>query len=446
VALAVCAACGDDRATEQRIDAVSGTRMKLELYLYEDGTRQVSPLPFYDTRLHDECSPAQWIDGVQRCVPNVSDAVFADASCTIPIGFAPAKDMRPPTHFIGLEQVEGQTNPVLAHLYPVSGKIASAEQFYSRNGDTCFGPLTPPSDLATYGLNSELAPQAMQQVVDTEVGTGRIALRARTTPDGLFAPWSVYDRELDTACTPTVRASGVVCEPAADDVNAFADPSCTQPAVVSTSNVPHASYARLPDAGGCPQFAPLGDPITTAYYVSGNSCYPFTVGGNQQAYAVGATVEPAALTRSVENVAGHRLQHEIFGSPDDPDMRFVGDKLYDLATRSECLLALDGDLQRCLPTPLPLAITLYGMGCATTVKVVLVPQQACVDSSFATSFSDTGATTIHAIGDVVTDPLYQFTGFGGCVPYVPPAGIEPHAIGPEITADHFATAFLYGAR
>src|SRR5258706_15581040 len=86
IAAAGVAACGDNIPPEDILASVSGSRIVLQVYGYDDGARQVDTSVLYDLRLHSRCNAQPWADGVVRCVPEADDAVYTDAACTTLIG------------------------------------------------------------------------------------------------------------------------------------------------------------------------------------------------------------------------------------------------------------------------------------------------------------------------------------------------------------------------
>src|SRR5436853_2407105 len=123
------AGCGDNIPGDDVLASVSGTRLALQVYGYDDGTRQVDPVELYDLHLHEKCTAQLWGDGVQRCVPEADDAVFTDAACTMLVGrsFRPQK----PAVFIGYDVVDSVTVP--ARLYRADTVTTpTSTSFYQR--------------------------------------------------------------------------------------------------------------------------------------------------------------------------------------------------------------------------------------------------------------------------------------------------------------------------
>src|SRR5687767_4599002 len=102
----VLAACGDNALPQEPLFAgLSGSRIKLQWYLYQDGARELDTTAFYDAGLHARCAPLKWGDDTLRCVPPADDTVFTDADCTTEIGRS--INTRPKTHFIGYDWIAG---------------------------------------------------------------------------------------------------------------------------------------------------------------------------------------------------------------------------------------------------------------------------------------------------------------------------------------------------
>jgi len=198
--------CGDDRHVEDVFEAVSGSRLKIEWHLYEDGTRQAESSTFYDIQVHSRCSPQLWADGVIRCVPIADDAVYVDAICENLVGRA--RLLEKPTHFLGYDTIGAETLP--ARLYVAGVAVPAVSQIYEMRDDECVGPVFTPSDLTYYALVDEIAGTDLVSIVDGETGAGRLAVRYRSGDDGVSVPLGLLDRDLGTTCSPTPRTGGDV--------------------------------------------------------------------------------------------------------------------------------------------------------------------------------------------------------------------------------------------
>ena len=71
--LALVAACGDNVTPPVASgEARSGSRLKVERYVYPDGTTQFETARFYDASRAEECTPEVWSDGQTYCTPATS--------------------------------------------------------------------------------------------------------------------------------------------------------------------------------------------------------------------------------------------------------------------------------------------------------------------------------------------------------------------------------------
>lgn len=446
IVLAVCSACGDAHQRPSQIEPISGQRIKLELYLYEDGSRQVDASSFYDTQLHTRCAPRRWADAEVRCVPIADEAVYTDAACSEVVGLAPTEQAREPTHFIGIDRTDAE--PVPARLYGAVATTDPVSAYYIRQNDACVGPLQPPSEAVFYELGEELAATRMQVFDEAELGAGRLALRVLHTSDGLRVPVGVRDRALDLPCTPTSRADGAACEPT-DAVSAtrFLDDNCTTPAVVVAANAEVPTIARAVEPTGCTSYFALGAEVSTSLYRrEAGACIRATMLPGQRAFALAAPIELAAIDRTVDDSRGRRLATVTLEDPSDLALRFTGDRLVDHAIRGECRPELVGDTVRCLPTTLHPATTLYSTGCAVAVPVVELPERTCDPVAFASALTDDGTgIVLHAIGDPMTAPLFRLAG-PSCVPYAAELGRIVRGLGPALPAETFVSGRKYGER
>jgi hypothetical protein len=447
VAVALLAACGDDRIEEETFAAVSGSRLALHKYRFLDGTEQPESSEFYDKREHTRCTPQTWIDGVVRCVPVADALVYLDGACTEPVGRE--LTVEDPTHFLAYDVVDGSLRPVQVHK--AGGKTPPTSMFYEKFGEACLGPYVNPPETAFFHLAGEVAGWDLPVIRDTEVGEGRVALQIHESDDGMRVPFAVRDRELDVACTPVARSGGsAVCEPL-DVVAAsyFGDPSCSAPVVVVGLVVPPSpppKIARVTEASGCARYHAVGGAVSTSLYRrDGDACVPAVGVPAGTVYEVGAPLALPELARSVEERDDRRLRRIVL---EDGDLRFFDEQLFDTATAAECSrrrLTLDDDL-RCLPTVLAPSIPLFTPTCVVVAPVAELPQQMCERPAFATAYNDAGTgLDIHAIGDPVAGALWHWVA-NQCLEYEPGPGAVVHAIGPPIDEAAFSSAVYFGER
>jgi len=444
--LVLLVACGDSVAIEQQLEATSGTRIKLEKFIYEDGTTQVDTSAYYDTGLHTRCAPQKWIDGEMRCVPLTDEAVFTDDACTAAIGIVRmTPEERDPTAFIGYDVVENERVP--ARLYRAGVVTDFVAQYYERRGTECLGPFTSPENAVFVTITAELASTSMPIIVDSEVGAGRLGLRVQTTVDGLFAPVGLRDRTFESECTPTLRADGVACQPDLPGIDiAYANPACTEPVLVTTAETPPLITRTFDTEDGCASYRVVGAEVTAVWSRSnGGSCVSTTLPPDLYAYRIDEPAEPPWLERTI--VPGsRRLAPVTLEDQSDSALRFTGERLVDHATRAECVRVLVGKTMRCMPASTIASREVYGPSCATSVRIVELPEHSCVPITFATSVvPEEGTINLHAIGDLMTAPMFQLTEFG-CQPYVNRPGTIARQLGPALPPETFPAALRYGER
>ncbi len=439
-ALLALAACGDDRRVEDVFEAVSGSRLKLEWHLYEDGTRQAGTSAFYDTQVHSRCTPQLWVDGVIRCVPIAEDAVYVNDTCENLVGRASA--IAKPTHFIGYDGVGDTTLP--ARVYVAGTPVDAISQFYAMRDSECTGPFFSSSDVTYYALVDEIAGSSLVPIVDSEAGAGRLAVRYRSTEDGVSLPLGLLDRDLGGTCSPTRRTDGDVrCEPdEATHVSLFRDPQCEDHVVAIAGSAPVPAIARVPDPSGCVRFHAVGAELAgPVFRKDGQSCTQLAPSPSRRLYAIGAELDLPTLGRTIEDADARRLQRIVLTTD---DLRFIDERLFDTATRADCQRGSLGDKVRCLPAAVVPASTMLAASCAVDVRVAEVPLHTCERVSFATDIGDEG-TTLHAIGDRPTAPLFQRVD-STCQPYVAAPDRVVHSVGPALAPETFSSAVTYGER
>lgn len=440
LAVMLAGGCGDNVHVDDVFEATSGSRIKLEWHLYEDGTRQAERAVFYDINVHARCTPQRWVDDVIRCVPIAEDAVYIDETCENVVGRA--RTIEKPTHFIGHDALAGTTLP--ARLYRAGQVTEPVDEFYEQRDGECVGPFRPPSDLTYYRLVDEIAGSSLVEVRDEEVGDGRLGVRLRETDDGVRVPVGLRDRDLDLPCTPAPRADGSVhCAPSeVPDATLFRDPGCEEPVITISDAVAVPTLARVADPAGCARYHAVGaEHVGPLYRRDGEACTRIAPIPPRRAFGVGAELELPMLERTIEDVPARRLQRIVVQAG---DLRFIDERLYDSATRADCQRQTLGETVRCLPAVLASASVLFTRSCAVEVPIAELPQRTCERIGFAMATTDEGEA-IHAIGDRATDPLFQLTGLG-CQPYAGATGQELRTLGPAIAPETFSAAVMYGER
>lgn len=138
--------------------AESGTRLKARWYVAEDGARQF--VNWFDSELQRECTFAQAVDGVFRCLPAVpllSTVYFTNASCTArivldyscAIGSSDTVAIFAPAGDTSCTRYETRHFRIGAPVQPT--------QVWQRSGATCIETAVAPSG-KYYPLGVEIAP------------------------------------------------------------------------------------------------------------------------------------------------------------------------------------------------------------------------------------------------------------------------------------------------
>jgi len=435
--LGCVAGCGDNRHPADLFTAVSGTRLALQKYRYDDGTEQAVATEFFDTANHTRCTPQAWPDGALRCVPVADDAVYVDPACTMAIGLG--RTIAKPSYFIRYDV--SQTGRAPAQLFRAGGSTAAISQYYERGGDACQGPIAVPADVRTsFELGDELDGGALVALHDDdELGDSVLGLRLRTTDDGLRVPLGLRDRALDVACVPRRQGDGSVgCEPSgAAPAAYFRDPGCSEP-VVAAAAPP--AIALVIEPSSCASYRGVGREVAPPVYRrDGDACSAVAAPADGRLFAVAAPIELPALGRALEIVPGRRLERIIL---DHDALRFVQDRLFDTETGAECERRAFRDATRCIPASAIPAITLFMAGCTVQVRVAEIPQRTCQPQAFATTARP---FQLHAVGEPTTEPLFALVG-DACTPYASPAGLALHTLGPALDPASFMAAIYYGER
>lgn len=441
--LVVLAACGDNLHRDEIYEAVSGSRLKLEQYAFDDGTWQVEPGAFFDTQHRMRCVPQLWIDGLVRCAPIADDAIYIDDACELVIGYATT--IEKPKHFVGHDTVAGVRWP--SRVYRAAATNADpVSQYYERRDGECEGPFPTPISGVYFDLSAEIRASELVVITDSELGGERLGLGVRETLDGVRVPLGLVDRELGGQCRTVDRIDGpAVCEPIdAAATTLFGDFACREPVIALANGSAIPAVARTLDDAGCATYRSVGiELVPVLYRKDGDACTRVMIDPSPRVFALGAPIELPIVERTTDETGASRLQRITVEAG---ELRFVDDALYDTATRGECRRATfpDGSA-RCLPSPMARVTTRYANGCMVPIRVVEQPERSCERPAFAIEAAfDT--MNVHAIGDRIDETIYRFDGAGLCSPVIVPIGITVRALGPALPPETFVGAVTFGER
>jgi hypothetical protein len=434
----ICAACGDDlRGGTDLITAVSGSRLAVQKYRYDDGTELAVAGEFYDRQLHVRCLAQRWIDDAVRCVPIVDEAVYTDPGCTALIGLG--RTVEKPTHFVAYDH--RATGAIAARMFRAGTPRAAIPASYAIADGACVGPTPVTADgTSFFDVGDELDGSALMALRDSEVGDGRLAVQVREADDGLRVPFGLRDRALGAVCAPRRREDGgAACEPInAVPATYFSDPGCSAPVIaVETAAVP--AIASVIEPSGCARYYRVGRELPPPVYrrdVAG--CSPVIAPLEGRLFSVDAALELPALARSPENVRGRRLQRVIL---EHDGLRFLDDRLLDTATGVDCTPRTLRDGVRCLPASVA-SIGLFSEGCTAVVRVAEIPQRMCEPIAYATT---NRPFQFHDLGDPPATPLFRRDP-DACRLYTGPAGTEVRTLGPSLDLTTFVGGIYFGER
>ena len=431
------AACGDNGIPRDPLfTGLSGSRIKLQWYLYQDGAKQLETAAFYDARLHVRCEPKHFVDGVYRCAPIADRTVFRDSECTTELGTA--TNVRTPKYFVGHDRVDGELRAARL-LRPGARLETPPTQFFERQDGACVQISEPPTvsyfEIASADHIDELA-----EVWTDQMPGERLGLRILSGIDNLTAPVGYIDQQLGIDCRPEVRPDGTsACVPAAAVEPAhFADPSCEQRVVVAAAPPP--ALGVLDDNGCTGYFGPGEEHTSLLYRRAGTACVRAFLQPGEHAYRVGAPLELAPVARFVAEDPDLRLQRiAVAAGP----MLTLDDRLYDTATRSDCRSVGNGELAICVPTNAATGARTYANDkCTRELLVADLPRAQCSRSAFAVVED----MSIHAIGAPYTSSLYALDAGGTCRVRAPLPDRIPHLLGPPIPPTTFVAGVVYSER
>jgi hypothetical protein len=343
-----------------------------------------------------------------------------------------------PRHFLAYDVVGGARLPSVIYHASTTAIDPPAQLYELVEGD-CTGPRSAPADFPWFEISGV---GDTVELTERELDTGdRVALRVRESVDGLHVPVGLRDRDLDVPCVPDGDACVPVVTAMAD---LFLDSRCETPGVgVSITDEPPV-LVELRTALGCATVHRVGaEHAGSLFRRSGSSCVPVFSLPTPRGFELGPAIDPAPMTREVVPDRARRLQRIALTSG---SLRLFDVRMFDTATRSECTPTQYENVTRCIPAATLPATVLFTPGCGLTVPIAEVPDQSCATAAFAARFvPDVIGPDLHAIGERTTAPLYDIRS-GTCLPYVAPAGITPHALGPVLPDDAFVGGHPAGER
>lgn len=434
-------ACGDNGTPRDPLfTGVSGSRIKLQWYLYQDGARQLETAAYYDTQLHARCEPKVWLDGVTRCTPVAGATVFRDAACTMELGRA--MSVRTPVYFIGHDRTDGAL--VAARLLRAGPRLeAPPTEFFERRDGACVS-IVEPETVAYHAIEREDDFTRLAEVWTEMIEGTQLGLRVLASVEGLAAPIGFHDPVLGVDCRPGTLADGApACVPTEHVAPThFADVDCEEPVVVAPARP---RVLEVGDSNGCPGYHASGPaydgPLLFRRGAAG--CERAVLADGERAYRVGAPLSLVPVERTLED-AGRRLRRVAVHAG---DLHVLDDHLFDTATRSDCRSYGNGELAVCVPTSTVAATRLYANDqCGREVLVADLPRVQCTRSAFAVADDIGQGLTIHAIGHPYGGPLYALDAAGQCRLRTPPPDVVAYALGPPIPPTTFVPGVVYSER
>lgn len=432
------AACGDNTVpSDPLFVGLSGSRIKLQWYLYQDGSKELETAAFYDAFQHGRCAPARWADGVTRCTPLGDTTVFGDAECAMEVGHIGTD--RKPYFFRRVELVEGER--LVTHVYRAGSRLdVGPTAFYELRDGTCTA-IPEPTTFGYFALGNEV--RDLVEVWSEMIEGDRLGLQTLAGYDHLSAPVGYHDLQLGFDCRPaSIGADRAACIPTTTvRADYFADHYCEVPAVLADDEEAVAPRAiELPDPNGCTTYHAAGEPYRGFVYQRiGDACV--LVGAQRAAYRIGPPLDLAPITRTREPARGKRLQRIVVEAD---GKRTLDGRLFDTATGGECHSFGNGELAMCIPSTALAGARVYTNPTCTRERLVAdVPPRQCERSAFAV----VEEKTIHLIGEPSTGALYTLDEFGNCFARgMPRGGAVPHVLGPPVPSETFVAGVVFSER
>jgi hypothetical protein len=444
LSLALVAACGDNvTPSVAGGEARSGSRLKVERYVYPDGTSQFETARFYDASRTEECTPAVWSDGQTYCTPAANEAVYTDAECTQLIGRV-GEGERATDYFLRTYMLVQVEHP--SRLFEAGAEAPPPPQIWRARGGACFGPETPAPRDRYFHLGTEVRREHLVRIKHTtSTEASRLAVTSMISLDGLHVPSELVDRDLELPCDLDLAATGgaIHCIPrGAREARYFADDACTihQIDITFGDPVPPVVWSRDAETA-CTAYHVVGGAVSGPLFrVIAGTCQAVNTPSDAELFGLARPFEVATLARAREHHDGRRL---LGIRAFEGDLTIDDPRLFDTALATECRRSeiAPGDF-RCVPVTETRVTTVFADPlCSTPLLVALIDTRTCALRARYAMRSDTEATTFHAIGEVHAGPAYIISTAELCVPFAPTnPDIAMYAVGPALTAEQLPAA------
>jgi hypothetical protein len=431
VVVGALVACGDNLAPDTA-DPRSGSRLQLQYFEYEDGTRQLADRGFFDAARDEPCRSLQWSDGFTYCTPEAHPAIYTNADCTLELGRVPVESV-PASYFLHRFHVAGDFMP--SRLYRRAAAAPAPAGAYELRDDGCAGPVELPSSDLFFELGDELRKPSWWS--SPRAARDRPAPRAADRDEHRWYARPDRDPRSRARCRlhrrASERAGGGVRAGARDLAIYYHDAACTEPALSAPERPGIGAYA----SDGCAAYHAVGTQVgATPVFRKTPTCTATIAPSNEQLFLLGDPLELATIER-LRADAGRRLQSiSIAGVADN--------HVFDTELGSDCRPVELGGTLRCIPHHALTHPVFVDDLCLVPALVALVATRSCEPAVTYASRVVDGGFELHAIG-AASGMVYEVSTGDRCLPYESPAGFAVHDVGPAIPLERFAPATLVAA-
>lgn len=449
--LLLLASCGDNTIPHAAYEARGGSRIQLEIYAYDDGTRQWDPSVFVDRERGEQCTVARWSDGYTYCTPPSFPTVYSDAGCVDGELGRWLQTGEPPAYFFREHTLP--TGEAVSRLFSRGEVVAAPAKTYEITNGRCVE--TPAIGWTYYALGAQVRQDELARVkrVDDKDESRRLALDVYTTDDGLYVPIELgrpllRDRELGGECKVIDQANSPVttCEPLfASEPEFSREMTCAKRDVLVLEAGLEVPDMLVVEEDGCRTFARRGaelEPASLSLFLRiGSGCVSIIPPATAHLFEVGEVFDVPQLARTHEPTE-RRLQRVLLT---DGETTVVDSLLFDRELGVDCVrTAIGGGVFRCLPANTLAAVTPYftDPACLDPIQVSLVETGAC-DPGTRFAIDNRGPEpVVRPLVAPYGGKLYEVSTADTCLEYIPPKREVPFTIGAPMPPSAFVTAQL----
>jgi hypothetical protein len=446
--------------------AKSGTRIKLQWFVFDDGTKQFSG--FYDSQLSSACSNNSFYgDTHTYCIPQYMGVNYSDAACSqkIALSYNNQCAATRQTYTFAAETMSMSCMYGVTHLYHLGAVASGVTNYYYKDGTgTCQNGGALGTNYTAYSVGAEVTTSGLAEMTLGTPTAGAVGVVSLQTADGLNYPQNFHDSAGGFDCYGSYNYQGATTAMCVPNNSGYAgyysDNGCTSHEMIVGPGCTPPPYAFKPSRDNCSvdpyevdHGASLISPTPASYYYwnpSSQTCIAQTIPTGYTFYDLGTAITLQSLMRKPDAIPGHRVQGIQMSSGES---RMRDYTMYDKTLGSECYIQQMGDgTYRCMPENayIQQPSNFYtDSTCSTSATFAQAYKggSASCASPPAPGYAYANVTVgncydynIYQVGAKYTGTVYYMN--GTCMPYPSAGQYDWYMLGPQVPTIGLAAATL----